>query len=198
MAAPPHAPPDALLLPLVPHPATPLATAVRLGAQVWRERTALRLRYVLQTALKALRLPPPSSAPQARDGLWQHTCFEAFVGAPGTPRYREFNFSPSGDWAAYAFSAERLRDPAADPLPAPRIACTAGAQGLTLDAWLPAAALPAEPGPLLLGLSAVLETRDGGLGYWALRHPAARPDFHAHAGWTATLPAAENSTPITP
>ena len=30
----------------------------------------------------------------------------------------------------------------------------------------------------MLGLSAVCEARDGSLQYWALRHPAERPDFH--------------------
>ena len=28
------------------------------------------------------------------DGLWRHTCFEAFVGIPGAEPYYEFNFSP--------------------------------------------------------------------------------------------------------
>jgi hypothetical protein len=29
-----------------------------------------------------------------------------------------------------------------------------------------------------LGLSAVVEATDGGLSYWALRHPPGKPDFH--------------------
>ena len=32
--------------------------------------------------------------------------------------------------------------------------------------------------PLVLGLSAVVESIDGALSYWALMHPAAKPDFH--------------------
>ena len=31
---------------------------------------------------------------------------------------------------------------------------------------------------LRLGLSAVVEDADGGLSYWALRHPPGKPDFH--------------------
>jgi len=39
-----------------------------------------------------------------------------------------------------------------------------------------------EPPPLTrsirLGLSAVVESVDGGLSYWAMRHPPGKPDFH--------------------
>jgi len=51
------------------------------------------------------------------------------------------------------------------------------------------AVVPLEPGAaaLRLGASAVLETRDGVLSYWALAHPAARPDFHAAGGFTLRL-----------
>ena len=175
------------------HPAMPCA-AVRSLRAAWHWRTQggtprLHLRYTLHADVQALRLPD-RRPPRFADGLWRHTCFEAFVGAEGACGYHEFNFSPSGDWAAYVFRAERLRDNAA-ALPAPRIACMGVGDGdaLTLDVWLPRAALPA-PGNagLTLGLSAVLETRDGQLSYWALHHPGAQPDFHHRDGWTARLP----------
>ncbi|MDR0274459.1 MAG: hypothetical protein LBI48_03790, partial [Burkholderiaceae bacterium] len=69
----------------------------------------------------------------------------------------------------------------------PRIACRRDAQMLTLEALLPLSALPTFSGPLRLGLAAVIETADGALSYWALSHPAARPDFHQRAGWTLRL-----------
>ena len=172
--------------PLRPHPATPGTVVHRLDVSLADAPDGWRLSYRLVGALHALRLPAPAEHPGPTDGLWRHTCFEAFVGAAGHPRYREFNFSPSGDWAAYAFSAERQRDPASPTGPAPRIACAHDARTLTLDVWLPADALPAAGG--LLGLSAVVETTDGTLSYWALAHPRAQPDFHHPVGWTARVP----------
>jgi hypothetical protein len=145
------------------------------------------LSFILRGDVARLRVPAPASLPMAKDGLWQHTCFEAFVADPHSARYHEFNLSPSGDWAAYVFAAERLRQPDAAPLPAPRIVCTHQARTLRLDAQLPAAALPAAAGSCLLGLSAVIEAADGALSYWALAHPAARPDFHQRAGWIGCL-----------
>ncbi len=182
---------------LICHPATPCAAvqSVRAG---WRWHTGggapqLRLRYTLQGRLDALRLPG-AQAPRFADGLWRHTCFEAFVGSPAGSAYHEFNFAPSGEWAAYGFSAERRRDAAADErLARCALAPVATHQGaaLTLEVRLPLAALPAtEPDASWpLGLTAVIETQDGALSYWALQHPSAQPDFHARAAWTARLEA---------
>ncbi len=40
---------------------------------------------------------------------------------------------------------------------------------------------------LELALSAVIEQRDGGLSYWALRHAPGQPDFHHPDGFALTL-----------
>jgi len=120
------------------------------------------------------------------DGLWQHTCFEAFVGSPASSAYREFNFSPSGHWATYAFSAERVRAAPSQAEPVPHTACQRHETGLSLDAWLPRESLP-EDGQILLGLAAVVETRDGQLSHWALTHPRTHPDFHDRRGWALRL-----------
>ena len=190
--------------PLVCHPATPCAAV--LGIEValhWQHapEPALLLIYVVRGALNELRLPGGAAAPTCTDGLWQHTCFEAFVGTEGDSAYREFNFAPSADWAAYLFSDERVRDVAAETaasLAPPRIV-TSRSRGavFTLGAEVPAGWLPdAVDPPWLLGLSAVIESADGRLSYWALHHPAPRPDFHQRAGWAAYLPAPEISSKI--
>ncbi|RRD58515.1 DOMON-like domain-containing protein [Comamonadaceae bacterium OH2545_COT-014] len=176
---------------LFSHPATPCPDVTQLQVTLAPEPVARawRLEYQLHGRLARLRLPAPAACPAATDGLWQHTCFEAFAGRMGEAAYREFNFSPSGHWAAYTFRRERERDPHAPPLPAPRLACTQTADVFTLRAWLPAAALPAAGGSAWQwGLSAVIESADGRLSYWALHHPAPRPDFHARGGWTLLLP----------
>jgi len=40
---------------------------------------------------------------------------------------------------------------------------------------------------LRLALAAVIEEKDGRLGYWALRHPPGKPDFHHPEGYTLEL-----------
>lgn len=118
--------------------------------------------------------PVPASG--RTDGLWQHTCFEAFIASASSPAYAEFNLAPSGAWAAYAFDDYRagMRDMA---LPSdPHIA---GAGGLW-TATIPLAGLAQliGPSPWRLAVTAVIETKDGSKSYWSLAHPPGKPDFH--------------------
>ena len=56
---------------------------------------------------EGIQMPKPAQ-PTRQDGLWLHTCFELFVLDPENGSYLEFNFSPSGCWAAYAFDNYRF------------------------------------------------------------------------------------------
>lgn len=136
---------------------------------------ALSLAYVLSGDLAGIRIP--ASAPAARaDGLWRHTCFEAFIRAENSAAYREFNFSPAGHWQAYAFTDYRAGG-LLEPAIAPDIACRSEPGRLTLQATIPPQDLP-HGARLQLGLTAVIEAVDGAIGYWALQHAAGKPDFH--------------------
>ena len=157
---------------LVPHPATPGAAVFSLLAHVSRDPGALSVRYVLAGDLERLRLPP-RAVPARRDGLWRHTCFELFVGSPTGPAYEEYNFSPSGQWAAYAFAGYREGGAPLERV-VPAMERRQDGHELALDAAIPCATR----GRLRLGLSAVLEDASGALSYWALRHAGGRPDFH--------------------
>lgn len=168
---------------LSPHPGTPCPAVAAIAVELaWDADGALRLAYTLNGAIAALRIPAPA-VPERADGLWRHTCCEAFVMADGGPGYREFNLSPSGRWAAYAFT--NYRAGGGDlAMPAPAIACCHDAGTLVLRARL--AALPA--GALRLGLAVVVEDAAGRIGYWALRHPPGKPDFHHTDAFTLALP----------
>ena len=139
-------------------------------ARIVRTRSSLALEYAIEGRIEELRIPAPGT-PRFAERLWQHTCCEVFVARGGSPAYLEFNFSPSGDWAGYAF--ERYRSGAAFDAPDPKIAVRTSAGRLELDA-----SIQVQPGRLRLGLSAVIEHIDGRISYWALRHPAGKPDFH--------------------
>lgn len=135
--------------------------------------------------LQDLLLPAPVLPPQA-DGLWQHTCCEAFIATVDCPEYREFNFSPSGQWAAYRFKDYRLRDPAFVPDGIPDISFRRLDDGFQLDALLAPGLLPA--GDILqLALTVVAEAANGDKTYWALAHCALQPDFHLRQSFTLTV-----------
>jgi hypothetical protein len=177
---------------LVPHPSTPISAFGVAAAVEWSGTGALRFAYRLVGSLARVRVPAASPSRRA-DRLWEHTCFEAFVGLAGAPAYVELNFAPSGAWALYRFDRYREGAPLVPDEVAPRIAVVRGPEHLdleatvALDAWPPAYGTAA----LCIGLTAVVETTDGRLSYWALRHPAAMPDFHHADGFAVRLAACE-------
>lgn len=174
---------------LMRHPG-PSGAAVR-GIEVrvsWlqAEQTGgLALTYMLTGDCAQLRIPPLRRSAQV-DGLWRHTCFEAFVSALGAPAYRECNFSPSGEWAVYHFRGYRDRMTLGEEEPAPRSIARSREQSLELDACIPLP-LALTTQPLRLALSAVIEDHLGGLSYWALRHPPGKLDFHHADGFALEI-----------
>ncbi len=133
------------------------------------------------------RLLIPAAADVARaDGLWRHTCFEAFAAGSDWPGYREFNFSPSGAWAAYAFAGYRagMAPLMLDQPPAAR--WRQSVDELVLDAELPLAG-PGRGEPLRGAHAARNEDQSGALSYWALRHADGLPDFHHPESFTLEL-----------
>jgi hypothetical protein len=153
------------------HPQTP-CDAVR-SIRVGVARTLqglLTVNYAIEGELERVRIPAPR-APARRERLWQHTCCEIFVARAGRPSYDEFNFSPSGEWAAYVF--ERYREGRAFEAHDPKISVRRSSRSLELGA-----SVPVPTGTLSVGLATVIEGCDGMLSYWALRHPPGRPDFH--------------------
>ncbi len=173
--------------PLVAHRAGAPAVAVALAAHVeLATATTLRFDYRLTGPVGSLAIPQ-RLPPQRAEELWKHTCFEAFI-APGTEhRYYELNFSPSTQWAAYEFSGYRegMR-PLALAAP-PQIAVVATAAELRVTASIELATLPNAPWPWRVGLTAVVEERSGNRGYFALRHPRDKPDFHDAAGFAVSF-----------
>jgi hypothetical protein len=165
---------------LLPHPASACEAIRRFGASV--EFAAppdeLRMSFRIEGAIERLRLPEPGSALRM-DGLWHHSCFEAFFGTDADDSYHEFNFAPSGDWAAYRFAARRVGRQSPG-MPAPRMEFRRTADSFELNTAIALAALPdlAQARTLQAGLAAVIEDANGQLSYWALAHRAAQPDFH--------------------
>ncbi len=163
---------------LIPHPSS-LRVAVTV-IEVLHERRGdwLWLRFVVEGNPNTLAWPPESSG--RADGLWKTTCFEAFV-ATGSG-YVEFNLSPSGQWASYAFDDYRAAMRPAE-VTASVLGLDAGEDYVALEAEIE---LP--PGARRLGLSAVIETTDGAISYWALAHPSDKPDFHHPDSFVLELP----------
>jgi predicted GIY-YIG superfamily endonuclease len=167
---------------LHPHPdfLNPAVSAIEV--EIGREGDRLALRYIVTGRIEDIELPA-RAAPDRADELWLHTCFELFLAKNGSC-YREFNLSPSGQWASYDFDGYR-RDMRPAPVQAPRIRTRATIKRFALDAYL-----DGDVEGMRAGLSAIIEAKDGTKSYWALAHPAeGPPDFHHPDCFALTLAA---------
>ncbi len=134
-----------------------------------------------------MRWPEPAGHEFA-DLLWQHSCFEAFVGASGAAGYREYNLSPSSRFAIYAFDGHRdgMRNATDAVVTGQHFSRTANEAGMSAMVRLDALA----QAPLWeIGLTTVIEEMSGAKALWALAHPQGAPDFHARDCFVARLAA---------
>lgn len=163
---------------LQPFPGSGGDPALSIQGRLWRQAGELLAVFVLAGATERLQLPEPAPAPERRDGLWQTTCLECFLALPDDPGYWELNVSPAGHWNLYRLTAYRqgLR-PEPDGA-ALRLSRRSTPGRLEMSAQLALPPALASAAGLRLGVSAVIETGDGLLSYWALSHAADQPDFH--------------------
>jgi len=170
---------------LICHPDTPCPTIAAVGAQI--ETVAgggWQIDFVAVGRPRELSLPAPAPAVHT-DELWRTTCFELFFAQPGDA-YVELNLSPSGAFAAYHFDHYRIGMKALD-MPAPQIAVDLGTERLVMTVRLAEDDLTWDRTGRI-GISAIMADETGCTSYWALAHPAGRPDFHHRDCFALVLP----------
>lgn len=171
---------------LVCHPDTPTDAIKDIIVSGSRGHSGfITLRYHVIGDIARLKIPAPAEAGRA-DNLWATTCCELFTRDQGDEAYREFNFSPSGQWAAYGFAQYRDSMNEIDVW-APRIDTIVKPDTLTVDVTFVSPRL----GPQNVGAAMIIEQEGGVKSYWALAHPPGAPDFHHPACFAYELPAPE-------
>jgi len=168
---------------LVAHPSAfpPPGIAATAGVELAASGT-LRFTFRLDGALALVRVPARARAERV-GRLWERTCFEAFIGPAAAEHYVEFNFSPSTEWAAYAFDGYRRGMRPLELAAPPVVAVQHAADALVVTASVDFAALEPAPWPWRVGLTAVVASAAGQVSHFALAHSGPQPDFHDAAGW---------------
>jgi hypothetical protein len=173
---------------LLAHPTTPAKAARAINASVTAEHQNVVLTFTVTGEIQQLLIPALEN-PKRTNELWQHTCFELFAKSPGAFAYVEFNFSPSGEWAAYRFSDYRAGMEPLELRADPHVRIERSDRELTLEARLHRLDLPSAAAEL--ALTAVIEERSGKKSYWAVKHAPSKPDFHQAQGFALTLQPAD-------
>ena len=168
-----HGSNELMLVELVCHPDTPCPHIEQLEVQIFEiAADTLHIRYLITGEVDEISWPDAAENVRT-DQLWQHTCFEAFLKSTGGPSYREYNFSPSSQWAAYEFDSYRAGMKDMPCLP-PSNWGDAGADWLGVEIELSGSQFV----DAMTNFTAVIELKDGSKSYWALKHPEGPPDFH--------------------
>ncbi len=172
--------------------------AIGIMGTITLEDSTVNVTYRLSGATGQIKYASTGGEAQSvrKNELWRTTCFEVFMKLPADAAYWEYNLAPDGGgWNVYRFTGYRSALQPELEITAikldPEIAQT-GIAGLRAKLPLPAPLLGKK---LAVGISAVIEDRDGRLHYFALRHAADKPDFHDPAGFDINLdPAPQDFT----
>ncbi len=172
---------------LIPFPA-PNLPKISLTGEISLQDNIVNLHYSLSGKIENILFPPTAVNPSRKDELWKGTCFEFFLAIKNQPQYWEFNLSPSGDWNVYRMDAYRRvgfrEETSIQQLPF-EVRSEAREFHLNLLANLHPI-LP--PGQLLkIGITTIIQTKDGRESYWALAHPAPVADFHVRESFILGL-----------
>ena len=161
------------------HPHCAPGPVVAVEAHIELSPRGCRAVFLARGDIGSIELPQVVRAERGHD-LWKTTCFELFWSL-GQTAYREFNLSPSSQWACYDFDDYRkgMRDAPTQV----RIKVAVSATKLRLEAEI-GSELPL---PAAVALTAIIRDKDGAEGFWALAFPPGAPNFHATACRTLQL-----------
>lgn len=163
------------------------APQINIHGVVERNSNQLKIEYKLTGNLEQLILAEHADTPNRQHNLWQHTCFEFFLGIKNSTKYWEFNLAPTGNWNVFQFFNYRqdlTQEMAFSSLPF-LVKQQADLLQLNLELNL-AKIIPLEQN-LDMGITTVIENKQQQLSYWALNHPAKDADFHDRDSFTIVL-----------
>jgi hypothetical protein len=162
-------------------------SGLKITGEIFRVSNRLSIPYDLLDDSGEILIPEPSNIPVRRKELWEDTCFEFFIAVKDSPRYWEYNLSPSGHWNIYSFAGYRhgmQEDAAVLSLPF-SARFSPGVLSLSLEIALDR--ILHRDQVLDVGISAVIKHRDGMMSYWSLSHPGRQADFHRRDGFLIEL-----------
>lgn len=172
---------------LIPFPDSRLLE-IEIRGRVLRRGNVLFISYSVTGEIQDILLPEAANHPGRRGELWRKTCFEFFLAECDQPHYWEFNLSPSGDWNVYRMDAYRrvgFREEELFQELHFSVRSDPGCLSIASTVDLNSIVEPARE--VQVGITAVIQARDGCETYWSLAHPGPQADFHARDSFILAL-----------
>ena len=159
-------------------PFEPIKNDLQITGEIIRDKNVFTIHYRFKCDLEKFEIPAVEKLPIRKNELWETTCFELFLGIKNTPIYWEFNLSPSGDWNIYWFEDYRksmLLEERFESLPF-NILRDSNALYLGLEFNLDFLVSVIEN--MDVSITTVINSKEGDISYWALKHCGKQADFH--------------------
>lgn len=168
----------------------PSTKDLTLKSQALVELGVLKVLFEIEGPVENLLISTPGLHPARVIGLWESTCFEMFVKHTSKDEYFEFNCSTANNWNIFYFLKEKAA--LKEYLEISNLASSTiiNPGKVSLSFWIDLKKFPDdfwEDGKMQLGLTSVIESKDGGLSYWALDHLDKKPNFHLSKSFTYQL-----------
>ena len=152
---------------------------ITIKGKILRQNNLFTIHYALTGKIEDIFLPSLLVNPTRKDDLWKTTCLEFFVAIEDLPQYWEFNLSPSGDWNVYYMDAyRRIGFREETSIKRLQFETQKAANSFLLTAGVDLKPIIRLEQILEVGVTAVIQTKEGRETYWALKHPASEADFH--------------------
>jgi hypothetical protein len=172
---------------LIPFPEV-AAPDVSITGNVSRQGNMLAVQYSLVGNIDEIALPARPEHPSRRDDLWKKTCFEFFLAVEKQPHYWEFNLAPSGDWNVYRMDTyRRIGFREETSIQGLQLETQTLPDLITLKATVDLSSILEVDDLCQMGITAVIQTKNGRETYWALAHPAPQADFHLRESFILLL-----------
>jgi hypothetical protein len=176
---------------LQPFPSTETLPNIKIIGNIARNENLLIINYALTGNIAEVEIiseiTSPSDIPMRKNELWEHTCFEFFIGIKNSPCYWEFNLSPGGDWNVYSFDGYRqgMQEEVAFSTFPFSIHHSSDCFAIALDFDL-GKIIPTEQ-ILDIAIASVIKSKNSRVSYWALTHCAEEADFHQRSSFILDL-----------
>jgi hypothetical protein len=162
---------------LQPFPGS-IAPDISITGVITRDRQQLNIVYIVSGSIDAIPLPSLNPLPTRQWELWETTCLECFIGLPEAQNYWEFNLAPNGNWNAFALTDYREGIAEAAEITSIVITTDRTVDRFTLSTTIPLSAIVPKGKPLEMSVTAVIQTQEQAVSYWAIAHCGNAADFH--------------------
>jgi hypothetical protein len=125
---------------------------------------------------------------ERKHALWEHTCLEAFFSTDQEKltSYAEINCAANGHWAFYTLSSYRQDLSEYHAGSVHLLTREETPQGVRFVIAVKGLPWSASTG-LFVGITAVIEFKNGDISYWAISHAEKEADFHSKKSFIARI-----------